>query len=255
MKKLLALIMAAAVAAALAAVVFAADTKTISVTYTFDENKADAGLTEHGTITYADGKAVFGADGWLESDIDLHGAVSLKVTAVVKAPEDNANSAWIFECTSQETHYWPEASYVAMLFMKSDGGSLKAERYIPSSDWSDGEELRNLPVTSDFMTIVGEFKADGSVVVSVDGKEAANVAAPKGMDFSLANSIGDAPVFHIGRANWRDDTPDGEFSEGMILDSISIEAEVPAAPQTGFGTISLAIAAIAAGAYVVRGKR
>ena len=86
MRKFLALIMAVAMIATLASVVFAADTKTVSVTYTFDENKADAGLTEHGTVTYADGKATFGADGWLESDIDLKGATSLKVTAVVKAP-------------------------------------------------------------------------------------------------------------------------------------------------------------------------
>ncbi len=247
MRKFLALIMAVAMIATLASVVFAADTKTVSVTYTFDENKADAGLTEHGTVTYADGKATFGADGWLESDIDLKGATSLKVTAVVKAPEDKGPTAWIFDCTSQESHPWPNEAYAALLFNKDEGGNLKAELFNGTGRPSNEGELKNLPITADFMTIVGEFKADGTVVVSVDGTEVANVAAPADKDLTLVNCIGENPVFMIAHANWNA----GEFSNGMVLDSISIEAEVPAAPQTGFATIALAIAALASGAYVV----
>lgn len=263
MRKILALIMAVAMMAVLASGVFADDT--VTVTYTFDEGKADAGLTEHGELTYADGAVTFGADGWLESDIDLTGATSLKVTAKVKAPEDRGTTAWIFDATSEASHPWPNEHYVALLFDKPNNCNLAAERY--NNAGTRPAHPENLAITDDFMTIVGEFKADGSVVVSIDGEEVANVAQPEGFDLNLADCLGETPMFMIGHANWNA----GEYANGMVLDEITIEATVPgaAAPadgtdapaedgetasQTGFATIALAIAAIGSGAYIVSKK-
>ena len=77
MKKILALVMVVAMLACFASLTSAAAPADQIAWYGMDGN--DAGLTANGEVTYADGVATFGAEGWLKSDLALAGVEELTV--------------------------------------------------------------------------------------------------------------------------------------------------------------------------------
>ena len=249
MRKFLALVMVAAMMATFASVAFAEDT--VVATYTFDEGKADAGLTENGeNFTYADGTVTLGAESYFTSDVDLKGAESVTVTMKVKP---TGSTAWPIEITSEESHAYPTEHYLGVLL----NADLTAERYAnPAEKNARPGNVVVSGIGTDMVEIQIVWGADNGTVVYVNGEEKGTFAQPDGYDLTIANCIGENPVVQIGKANW------GEYSDGLVIDEVTIAATYAAdgaedgetASQTGFATIALAIAAIGSGAYIVSKK-
>ena len=130
MKKIIAIIMAVAMIACFASVASAADASKVLAHYTFDENKADSGLTAEGNVTYADGAAKFGGESsWLKSDASLGGLNAITIAVRAKGLTNiGGGGQWIYDITSQETHNGGE--YYFGLFYEN--GKLNAEAYAGS---------------------------------------------------------------------------------------------------------------------------
>ncbi len=280
MKKILALIMAIAMVACFASVVMAADSNVVA-RFTFTNGK-DEGLTENGSnFTYANGAVTLGAESYLTADASaLKGLTAMTIAMKVKGPaSDTGKAAWVYEISSEDQHSWPKEHYLGMYYDNKDNpGKFSAQRYSnPDGRPADANKMEYNPDA--FMSIVVVYPEDGSIIVYADGTEVANVPQTEGFDLSLAGCIGENPHFQIGKANWEN----GEYAEGVTLSELVVyntaltaeeaaaityeadEASAPAttpsqggdkptAPQTGFATIALAIAAIGSGAYIVSKK-
>lgn len=253
MKKILALVMVVAMLACFASVTSAAAPAGQIAWYGFDGN--DAGLTANGEVTYADGVATLGADGWFLSDVDLKGAEELTVAYKVLVSEpEHAN--WAFEITSEESHSWPNEHYLGVLL----NTGFTVERY--NNAGARPANATGTIVAGEWFEMVCVYPADGSIIVYVDGVEVANVPQTEGYDLAIANCIGETPALQIGKANW------GEYSNGASFDTLAVynraltadevatalEAPAADAPQTGFATVALAVVAVLSGAYIVTKK-
>ena len=248
MRKFLALIMAVAMIATFASVVFAAETKTVAH-YTFDDNKADEGLTEYGTVTYADGMATFGADGYLRAPLDLTGATAVKVTVKLTPPTDVAGARWIFDITSDEKHNDIDKYMAAYFNSKNDyiDGEAYGGGARPDHTWV-AVATPTEPI--EFVYAYDETTRTVTTTVNGEGGDNASKVLPDDGRFTIANMAGENPFIQLGKANWGD----GEFANTLVIDEVTVEVTTGSAPQTGFATIALAIAAVASGAYVVSKK-
>ena len=260
MRKFLAIIMAVAMMATLVCVVSAVDDSKVIVKYTFD-NGAESGLEEVGEgLTYADGAVTFGGGAYLKTGLDLSGVEALSVAFRVKP---TGSTSWPFEITSEESHAYKTEHYLGVLL----NTGIVAERY------GFKEEVEGRPdrpgnivvgdVGTDYLDVVIVYPNDGTTIVYINGEEAGKYEGTdsEAFDLSIANCVGETPELHIGWAAWN------EASDGMVLDELvvyntALTADEVAtalsatgkAPQTGFATIALAIAAIGSGAYIVSKK-
>ena len=278
MKKIISIIMAVAMIVCFASVVSAADAGKVLAHYTFDENKADSGLTAEGNVTFADGAAAFDGDSsWLKSDASLAGLNAITVAVRAKGLTNiGGGGQWIYDITSQETHNGGE--YYFGLFYEN--GVLHAEAYAGSRPAGSGINV-DVEDGDDAVEIVVTYSAEKVFSVYINGELAGSSEVTED-GFDLASILGESPVLQLGKCNW----DSGYYANGLVIDEVVVyntalsEKEVagaftvenaPAdggntddttggkgpetAPQTGFATIALAVAAIGSGAYIVSKKR
>lgn len=181
--------------------------------YTFDEGKADAGLTENGeNFTYADGTVTLGAESYFTADVDLSFVDAISVTMRVKP---TGRTAWPIEITSESTHIYPWEHYLGVFL----NFNLTAERYANPADKGQrpGEVIVD-DIGTDMVEIKVVWGVDNGTVVYVNGEEKGTFAQPAGYDLSIVNCIGGSPTVQIGKGNWNS----GEYSDGLVIDSMSI---------------------------------
>ncbi len=260
MKKILSLVMVVIMLSCFATATSAAAPEGQIAYYTFDDEN---GLTTNGdNVTIADGVATFGAQSWLEAEIDLAGVTEVTVAFKVKFPATSPN--WAFEITSQEEHgSWlnggtPE-SYLGALY----NGSLVVERYHNGRMGS----VSGAFAADEWHEVVCVFSADEKTTVYVDGAlfgeyDPTTEAGYEEGRFAIANCVGETPTLKIGKANWAG----GEYADGTSVDTVAVyntalsadevatALDAVEAPQTGFATIALAIVALGSGAYIVSKK-
>lgn len=223
MKKLLAIIMAAVMVASLASVVFAEEGDGLLARYTFDENKADEGLTEYGEqLTYADGKVTLGDSSnssYFESDLDLTGLEEITIGMKLTLPQNiSGGGQWLYDITSQESHDGqPNGAFGFAMYYEN--GSIHAQVYAGcSSPVPPTEEVDTYigHLTDDeFVTVVVTYTADKVLTLYVeDDVTSWGVEA----DADLADVIGETPVLQIGRCSWGN----GYYGRAIQIDEFSV---------------------------------
>ncbi len=259
MKKILVLVMTATMLLALASVAFAAAPEGQIAWYDFTEG--EEGLTLTGEdATYADGAVTLGVDTWITADVNFTGATAITVAMKVKS---DMNTDWAWDISSDEAHDWNNGEHYLGCLL--NGSGIVLERY--SNAGGRPATVPAIPLAADtWVELVVVYNADGSTVAYVNGEKAGEVAQSEGFDLSVANCIGEAPRFQIGKSNWPD-----AVNGGLTVDTLAVynkaltanevatafeksEAPVVVAPQTGVATVALAVVAMLSGAYIVTKK-
>ncbi len=224
MKKLLALIMAAIMVACLTSIVIAEENADgLLAHYTFDDNKADEGLTEYGEqLMYADGKVTLGDSSntsYLVSDLDLTGLEEITIGMKLTLPQNvEGGGQWIYDITSQESHDG-QADGAFGFAMYYESGIIHAQVYAGCASPVPPTEQIDAYVghfsDDEFVTVVVTYTADKVLSLYVeDEMDSWEVEA----DADFATIIGETPVLQIGRCSWGS----GYYGRAIQIDEVSI---------------------------------
>jgi hypothetical protein len=288
MKKLLALIMVAAMIACFAVVTSAAAPSDYIAYFSFDD--AESGLAGGTAKAEIIGEGAQFADGAITLKDN---ATYLKVTkndgtplltgvetltVAFKAYVEGA-PCWPFYVipdtlpSGTEFQTWPQEIYIGCLL----NTNANFERY-NNVEQNARPAAGSAPIAqSEWVHVAGVYDTDKTLIY-VNGELVSETPNTEGYDQSLPAILGQNSTFYIGYATWGS----GEYFNGSLDDYVvydyALTAEqiaalaadgVPAgdnggdigdnggggAPQTGFATVALAVAAIASGAYIVSKKR
>lgn len=286
MKKVLALIMVAAMIACFAVVTSAAAPSDYIAYFSFDD--AEAGLAGGQAKAEIIGEGAQFADGAITLKDN---ATYLKVTkndgtplltgvetltVAFKAYVEGA-PCWPFYVipdtlpSGTEFQTWPQEIYIGCLL----NTNANFERY-NNVEQNARPAAGSAPIAqSEWVHVAGVYDTDKTLIY-VNGELVSETPNTEGYDQSLPAILGQNSTFYIGYATWGS----GEYFNGSLDEYIvydyaltadqvaALAAEgVPAgdagdgddsgggAPQTGFATVALAVAAIASGAYIVSKKR
>lgn len=286
MKKVLALIMVAAMIACFAVVTSAAAPSDYIAYFSFDD--AESGLAggqakaeligegakfENGAITLDD-NATYLKVTKNDGTPLLTGVETL--TVAFKAYVEGA-PCWPFYVipdtlpSGTEFQTWPQEIYIGCLL----NTNANFERY-NNVEQNARPAAGSAPIAqSEWVHVAGVYDTDKTLIY-VNGELVSETPNTEGYDQSLPAILGQNSTFYIGYATWGS----GEYFNGSLDEYIvydyaltadqvaALAAEgVPAgdagdgddsgggAPQTGFATVALAVAAIASGAYIVSKKR
>lgn len=221
MKKLFAAIMAVVLIACLSFTALAEEAVDgLVARYTFDENKADDGLTENGTqLTYADGKITLGDSGntsYLTSDIDFTGFEEITVGMRLTLPADSNGGQWVYDITSQSSHDGNPAYGFAMYY---ESGKLHAQIYAGCSSPVPPTAEATLDIGylegTEFVPVVVTYSSDNVLTLYADDDV---ISVDVDTDAALAELFGDAPAMQIGRCSWGS----GFYGRAIQIDEISI---------------------------------
>lgn len=288
MKKVLALIMVAAMIACFAVVTSAAAPSDYIAYFSFDD--AESGLAGGQAKAELIGSGAQFADGAITLK---DGATYLKVTKkdgtplltgvqtltiAFKAYVEGAPT-WPFYVipdtlpSGTEFQTWPKEIYIGCLL----NNNVTIERY-NNVEQAARPAAGSAPITqNEWINVAAVFDTDKTLIY-VNGELVAETPNTEGYDLSLPSILGNNSTFYIGYATWQS----GEYYVGSLDEFVvydyALTAEqiaalaadgVPAgdnggdigdnggggAPQTGFATVALAVAAVASGAYIVSKKR
>ncbi len=273
MKKILALVMTAAMLLCFASVVMAETAPAGQIAWYGFDSAEEAGLTAHGdNLTYADGTVKFGAASWLTADVDL--ADLTEITIAVKIKATYVTPQWVFEIGSQANHIGAEGGEAYLGSLLKNDGVIAFEAFSGGriNDGASNDAYATGVDATAWHEVVFTY-ANGVSTIYVDGVKACAEnenghvhTMPEGTTQTLAECIGSTPEFKLGRANWGDA---GEFAVDMELDTVAVyntaltesdlanalvKYEEPEAPQTGVATVALAVVAMLSGAYIVSKK-
>ena len=180
-------------------------------------------------------------------------------------------------CNSGHTSFrhgiqtWPKEIYIGCLLKNN----VTVERY-NNVEQAARPAAGSAPIPqNEWIDVAAVYDTDKTLIY-VNGELVAETPNTEGYDLSLPSILGNNSTFYIGYATWES----GEYFNGSLDEYIvydyaltadqvaALAAEgVPAgdagdgddsgggAPQTGFATVALAVAAIASGAYIVSKKR
>ena len=288
MKKVLALIMVAAMIACFAVVTSAAAPSDYIAYFSFDD--AESGLAGGQAKAELIGSGAQFADGAITLK---DGATYLKVTKkdgtplltgvqtltiAFKAYVEGAPT-WPFYVipdtlpSGTEFQTWPKEIYIGCLL----NNNVTVERY-NNVEQAARPAAGSAPIPqNEWIDVAAVYDTDKTLIY-VNGELVAETPNTEGYDLSLPSILGNNSTFYIGYATWAS----GEYYVGSLDEFVvydyALTAEqiaalaadgVPAgdnggdivdnggggAPQTGFATVVLAVVAVASGAYVVSKKR
>jgi len=291
MKKVLALIMVAAMIACFAVVTSAAAPSDYIAYFSFDD--AESGLTGGGAKAEIIGEGAKFENGAITLDDN---ATYLKVTKADGKPlltgvetltiafkaycYDLSAPSWPYYAipdtlpSGTEQQQWPREIYIGML-LKND--AALAERY-NNADKAARPSAGSAPIPANEWIHVAVVYDVDKTLIYINGELLNETPNTEGYDQSLPAILGQNSKYYIGLATW----DAGEYFKGSLDDYVvydyALTAEqiaalaadgVPAgdnggdigdnggggAPQTGFATVALAVAAVASGAYIVSKKR
>ena len=267
MKRIITLIMAVVMMACLSSVAFAADATLpadgLVANYSFD--KAEEGLTVIGdasSITYKDGKAVFGGAAGLVSNLNMGElqAVSVVVTFDITADIDSTN--WPFAIDGEDPATWGNHTLVGFNMSKSDFRSYASPK---QGIWCNGcwagydKDVTDLVKGGTSHTIVvtvgyqeNGTQGDGAQATGlfhalyIDGKVKENWCLHNGDDYNikLSDIIGEKSRLFIGMSAFADekdgtitDTAYDEFSKNISIDNLAVYNRVltPAEVEAAVG--------------------
>ncbi|HPU18045.1 MAG TPA: LamG domain-containing protein [Bacillota bacterium] len=289
MKKVLALIMVAAMIACFAVVTSAAAPSDYIAYFSFDD--AESGLAGGQAKAELIGSGAQFADGAITLK---DGATYLKVTKkdgtplltgvqtltiAFKAYVEGAPT-WPFYVipdtlpSGTEFQTWPKEIYIGCLL----NNNVTVERY-NNVEQAARPAAGSAPIPqNEWIDVAAVYDTDKTLIY-VNGELVAETPNTEGYDLSLPSILGNNSTFYIGYATWASgEYYVGSLDEFVVYDYALTADQIAAlatdgvpggdagdtgdtgdnggtAPQTGFATVALAVAAVASGAYIVSKKR